>query len=122
MADLIRLLSHDDDIIVQDGIATIFNLLFAGASKDTLRAPHPLFDEMQRIGGINQFAKIFRSGTPKAKCISAMFIARLYRGKKMDNTQLNKQIIEQVMDLSEKKPDHWAYKAAQLVMEEIEAL
>ncbi|KAA6367880.1 MAG: hypothetical protein EZS28_036594 [Streblomastix strix] len=57
-----------------------------------------------------------------AKCISALCIAHLYRGKKMDNIQLNKQIIEQVMDLSEKKPDHWAFKAAQLVMEEIEAL
>ncbi|KAA6396048.1 MAG: hypothetical protein EZS28_008424 [Streblomastix strix] len=91
---LIRLLEHTDDNIVNNAIASIFNIQLSGSSTTPESDPHPHCESIQESDGIMKIFALFQKNQNKfSRDRSALCIGYLLSEQGRKNNELRKRII-----------------------------
>ncbi|KAA6396750.1 MAG: hypothetical protein EZS28_007722 [Streblomastix strix] len=91
---LLRLLDHTNSEIVFDAIASINNILTDGFNSKTQTLPHPHFELMNEIKGIEKIYALFRRNiSQNTICSAALCIGFLFRAKEIEDADMRREIV-----------------------------
>ncbi|KAA6379905.1 MAG: hypothetical protein EZS28_024569 [Streblomastix strix] len=91
---LLRLLVHQNEDIVSNIIASIDNILYAGAIGTELTSLHPYFTNLASADGIEKIYTLFKRSTHKFnKKVSAICLGIAFRAQEIKDSHMRKDII-----------------------------
>ncbi|KAA6393598.1 MAG: hypothetical protein EZS28_010876 [Streblomastix strix] len=97
---LLHLLDHPNIQVVGDAIASLFNILLGVTSSLNENDPHPYFQTIQDMKGIEQLFKLFQSKAGKdTRDTTALCLAHLFRARKIPNAEMRKEVISHLKSL-----------------------
>ncbi|KAA6392172.1 MAG: hypothetical protein EZS28_012300 [Streblomastix strix] len=115
---LLRLLDHLNDQIVQSSILSIMNILIYRSNGTDQNQPHPCFQAVEQLGGVEKIIQLFRKNlNKKLKDNSAICIGRLFRAREITNPEM-KQVIVYLKQLVN-DPDAWTKGAAKYTIKDL---
>ncbi|KAA6398122.1 MAG: hypothetical protein EZS28_006351 [Streblomastix strix] len=106
-SSLLRILQHQNNEIVLSSIYSICSLLRGGLYTTQQGLPHPHFEIINQIDGINKiFSLINNNPDKKVKDAAAICLGRLHRSKEIKDQNMKIQIISHLKSLLT-DPDDW---------------
>ncbi|KAA6376702.1 MAG: hypothetical protein EZS28_027771, partial [Streblomastix strix] len=98
---LLKLFGHTDPYIIKLAALSIFNILGAGINSTPASTPHPHFEVMQQLNGIDKLFTLFRRADVDNYTIdtAAVCIGRLFRAKEITNPTMAKAIFTHLKSL-----------------------
>ncbi|KAA6390809.1 MAG: hypothetical protein EZS28_013663 [Streblomastix strix] len=91
---LLRLLDHQDDIVVGSAIVSINNILCAGAIETELVSNHPYQKELASAGGIEKIFSLFKQTTNQfTQKISSISLGIIFRAQEIKDSSMRMEII-----------------------------
>ncbi|KAA6365466.1 MAG: hypothetical protein EZS28_039007, partial [Streblomastix strix] len=92
---LIRLLNHSNKQIVDDLIASIYNIVIFGTDTPSISEKHPHFAEIQSCDGIRKLFDLFKRNDISKfnKDTTAECIGKLFRAQEIPDKQMRTKII-----------------------------
>ncbi|KAA6385992.1 MAG: hypothetical protein EZS28_018481, partial [Streblomastix strix] len=97
---LIRLLEHTDVEIASDAIGSIFNIIKAGSNTIPYTEPHPHYDSIQALDGINKIFSLFqKNGNKYSKDRAAICIGCLFRAHEITDPVMRLEIFNHLKSL-----------------------
>ncbi|KAA6371343.1 MAG: hypothetical protein EZS28_033130, partial [Streblomastix strix] len=91
---LFRLLDSRNSEVILLAIKSIASMINGGISKLKTADPHPYFDNVSRLNGINKIFSIFRHNSDKqVKDTCAISIGRIFHEKEITNEEMKSNII-----------------------------
>ncbi|KAA6361337.1 MAG: hypothetical protein EZS28_043136, partial [Streblomastix strix] len=91
---LLRLLYHTDIDALGDAIATIINIIVAGVNTTPMNQPHPHFESINTLGGVEKVFSLFRRNISQhSKDSAALCIGMLFQAKEIVDADMRREII-----------------------------
>ncbi|KAA6388522.1 MAG: hypothetical protein EZS28_015950 [Streblomastix strix] len=104
---LLRLFDHTDIDVLGDAISAINNILLAGVNITPMNQPHPHFESINTLGGVEKIFSLFRRNVSKhSKNSAAICIGQLFRAKEIVDADMLREIIAHLKMLTN-DPDDW---------------
>ncbi|KAA6400768.1 MAG: hypothetical protein EZS28_003708 [Streblomastix strix] len=94
---LLLLLTHKDENIIVNILASIDNILYAGAIGSESTSQHPFFTDLASAGGIEKIYSVFkRTSNEYIKKISAICIGIVLKAQEIKDFTMRKEIISHI--------------------------
>ncbi|KAA6382394.1 MAG: hypothetical protein EZS28_022080 [Streblomastix strix] len=94
---LLRLLDHKDEQVVCEILASIDNIIYAGAIGTELTSQHPYYTGLASAGGIEKIYSVFKKTTDQYNIVpSAICLGIVLRAQEIKDSTMRKEIIEQL--------------------------
>ncbi|KAA6329625.1 MAG: hypothetical protein EZS28_053586, partial [Streblomastix strix] len=91
---LLRLFDHRDILVAANANATINNILIACVHTTPMNQPHPYFESINTLGGVEKIFSLFRRNASKhSKDQAAICISLLFRAKEIADVDMRREII-----------------------------
>ncbi|KAA6360661.1 MAG: hypothetical protein EZS28_043812 [Streblomastix strix] len=113
---LLRLLDHTNINVLGYAIAAINNILDAGACTTPMNQPHPHFESINTLGGVEKVFSLFRRNANKySKDSAAICIGFLFKAKEIVDADMRREIIAHLKMLTN-DPDYQINNRAKLAL------
>ncbi|KAA6399215.1 MAG: putative protein kinase [Streblomastix strix] len=98
---LFRLIDHENIDIAQDALFSISNLIQTGSQTTSSKIPHPHFTIITECTGIEKIYQLFKrnENNKYLRDVAAYSIGQLFRVRQIDNNEMQKDIIKQLISL-----------------------
>ncbi|KAA6361424.1 MAG: hypothetical protein EZS28_043048, partial [Streblomastix strix] len=116
---LMRLFDHQNQLIVDDAVASVFNIVCGGSSSVPETAAHPHYQSMVECEGIKKLYNLFqRSADKYSKDRSALALGKLYRMKEIEDAEMKADIIGHLKSINN-DDDAFTKREARAALKEI---
>ncbi|KAA6382856.1 MAG: hypothetical protein EZS28_021617 [Streblomastix strix] len=115
---LMRLFDHQNQLIVDDAVASLFNIVCGGSSSVPETEAHPHYQSMIECDGIKKLHNLFqRSADKYSKDRSASALGKLYRMKEIEDAEMKADIIGHLKSIN--NDDAFTKREARAALREI---